>query len=104
MIARSRMICRARHGKNDWFKYDRKHSYMLFESRVQKNPVSLYDVRDAVECCSSIPDERLKSGCYHQFGVDGKMAEKYYKHIERMEREYEMEHAAKKRWFFFGRE
>lgn len=101
----SRQICYARHGSNNhWFRYDRHHSYMMFESKISKNAVSLYDVRDAIECCSSILDNRLKNTCYDQFGVDGKMAEKYYNDVERMEREYEMSPETLKKprkWFFF---
>ena len=69
-------------------------SYLLFKAKfypADKDPViSIYDVRDAYENCSVIINERMKCDCYLQFGIDGEMAEKYYKHVERMERQYEM--------------
>lgn len=69
-------------------------SYLLFESKLtdtkyRETPISLYDVRDAMECCCMIKNDKMRYECYHQFGVDGKMAEKYFKQIERMERQYE---------------
>lgn len=102
--------CYARHGNKNrnWFKrneddddrdkkseyFDKNVSYLLFESKMtdakyRGTPISLYDVRDAMECCCMIKNDKMRYECYHQFGVDGKMAEKYFKQIERMEREYE---------------
>jgi hypothetical protein len=82
----------------DWRIYDEDEnnndkSYILFQSKnvpLKDNPLTINDVRDAVECCSGILNERMRNECYVQFGVDGNMAEKYYKHIVGMERQYEM--------------
>lgn len=77
--------------KNQYF--DKNVSYLLFETKMtgienRGTPISLYDVRDAMECCCMIKNDEKRYECYHQFGVDGKMAEKYFKYVERLEREY----------------
>jgi len=67
------------------YSYD---GYLLFQSQDVKVPITLLDVRDALDCCSGILNEQMKSACYLQFGVDGKMAEKYYRKLEKMEKLY----------------
>lgn len=62
--------------------------YLLFQSQDVKVPITLMDVRDAVDCCSGILNDQMKASCYLQFGVDGKMAEKYYRKMEKMEKLY----------------
>lgn len=90
--------CLAKKGNNENYEnYDdtfhtTDKSYLLFQTKSQEikdNPISLYDVRDAIECCSIIKNDQMRYDCYHQFGVDGRMAEKYFKHVEKMERQYE---------------
>lgn len=87
--------------------------YVLLRSPHVNTPVSLQDARDAVDCCSGILNDQMKASCYNQFGVDGKMAEKYLGEIERMERQYMSQSNThippfprnkknKKKWFGFG--
>lgn len=94
---RTSHICygKSKNRKDDWPIHNNSNNegYLLFQAKnipLKGNHISLYDVRDAVECCSGILNEHMRNECYIQFGVDGKMAEKYYKHIERMERQYEL--------------
>jgi len=71
--------------KNDRDDYN---GYLIFESKFSNIPIELQDVKEAYECCTSIKNSDLKCSCYHQFGVDGKMAEKYFKKMEKMEETY----------------
>jgi hypothetical protein len=68
--------------------YDNYKGYLLFKSKFSNIPIYLQDVKEAYECCSGIKNPDLKCSCYQQFGVDGKMAEKYYKKMEKMEETY----------------
>ena len=91
------VVCRARNRRKNEHKYDddddqyHNHNYSIFQSNVSKTQITLSDVKDAIDCCSTILDDRMKCSCYQQFGVDGKMAEKYYKKVEGMERQYHIE-------------
>lgn len=94
------VVCRARNRRKNERKYDDddddddqyyNHNYRIFQSNVSKTQITLSDVKDAIDCCSTILDDRMKCSCYQQFGVDGKMAEKYYKKVEGMERQYHIE-------------
>lgn len=67
------------------------HSYTIFQSNANRMHITLYDVKDAIDCCSDILDDSMRSSCYHQFGVDGNMAEKYYNRVDSMERQYYFE-------------
>ena len=94
---RNTRVCFAKHGNNKgdennnqnskYFgsKFDQDNGYLLFQSDDIKVPINLQDVREAYECCSGIANDSLKATCYRQFGVDGKMAEKYFKKIKNME-------------------
>ena len=113
---------RVRHGNRnrDWIdKNDENgNGYLLFESSFSNIHIDLQDVKEAYECCSGIKNPDLKCSCYQQFGVDGKMAEKYYKKMENLEEVYyrttriEKEEDKKKKqtkpikhiskWFKFG--
>lgn len=73
------------HNQNHMYGYD---GYLLFQSEEVKVPITLAEVRDAVESCSGILNEQMKDACYLYFGVNGKMAEKYYSKMERMEKLY----------------
>lgn len=83
-------VCRARHGRRSsgWNEGFIDDGYLIFQSNEVKVPITLMEVREAVDCCSGIEDERMKRSCYLQFGVDGAMAEKYYTKMEKMERIY----------------
>ncbi len=97
-------------------KYDR--GYLIFRSETIKTSVTLQDVKDAYECCSGIMNDQMKESCYLQFGVDSKMAEKYFKKVESMETLYFMKdedndtkkakpknkNNVTRKWFRFGNE
>lgn len=82
-----------RHGNrnSDWQRPDLPdpaYGYLVFQYKDLNTPITLMDVRDAVQCCSGILNEQSKRQCYLQFSVDGEMAEKYFTKIESMERLY----------------
>ena len=84
--------CFARHGngnRNNYkqfgSKYDEDNGYLIFQSKDMKISIDLQDVHEAYECCSGITNDNMKETCYLQFGVDGKMAEKYFKKMKSME-------------------
>ena len=73
------------HNQKNMYGYD---GYLLFQSEEVKVPITLMEVREAVECCSGITNEETKNTCYLYFGVNGYMAEKYYSKMENMEKAY----------------
>jgi len=92
-VYRRPTVFRVRHGNRNqaWMdKNDRDdyNGYLIFESKFSNIPIELQDVKEAYECCTSIKNTDLKCSCYQQFGVDGKMAEKYFKKMEKMEETY----------------
>lgn len=82
--------CHERHGnrQSNPLHPDDDNGYMIFKSSTAKHSITLYDVQDAYECCSTILNDQMKEACYLQFGVDGKMAEKYLNTVKLMEDMY----------------